>query len=150
MGIKSAFSSFEPYIKIFLVRRESKIYPITGSKPDKKANQIYGITAFINKAKRDPSSIPQFINDINTERSWDPIISYYLSKISIVDNITIPEIRSLDQNTHNESSGSVDDALLLSLDSLSFDIKEEEILPEDAISPSPRITEVLDLDGKKP
>ena len=54
---------FEPYIKIFFVRNGRNIIPIPGSKPTAKStSNLIGITTFINKAKQNPNSIPQYLS----------------------------------------------------------------------------------------
>lgn len=117
---------FQPYIKVFLVRKGVDIYPIPGSQPEKASkNSISGITTLINKAKQNPASIPSFVNDINTKKAGDRIVADYFNKINRGDSITIPAIMSLDERTVEAVDGSISDTLLSSMESLSFDVKEE-------------------------
>ena len=119
---------FEPYIKIFFVRNGRNIIPIPGSKPTAKStSNLIGITTFINKAKQNPNSIPQYVNDIDTRKSGDRLVSDYCTKLNQGNILPIPAIMSLDQDTLDAQVGSADSILLSSMESLSFECKEENI-----------------------
>ena len=117
---------FQPYIKVFLVRKGVDIFPIPGSQPKEASkSSISGITALINKAKQNPATIPKLVNDYNTKKAGDRIVADYFNRLNQGDNITIPAIMSLDERTVAAVDGSVNETLLSSLESLSFDVKEE-------------------------
>lgn len=117
---------FQPYIKVFLVRKGVDIFPIPGSQPKEASKgSISGITALINKAKQNPATIPNLVNDYNTKKAGDRIVADYFNRLNQGDNITIPAIMSLDERTVAAVVGSVNETLLSSLESLSFDVKEE-------------------------
>lgn len=129
--------TFAPYIRVFLVRVGKHIHPLPGSKPTKPADvKPIGVTQFINKARREPKSIPPYVNDVNIKRSGDVCISGYYTQLLSNHPPPVPAIMSLDEDIMGEHAGQLDETLLSSMESLSFDFKEEDF---EAASPQDNI-----------